>query len=91
MVAGLTGSYEITRAFASVGCRVIMTSRKEEQGKEAIETIKKETPDAQLEWIMCDNGNLKQVQEVFGKIRDKEERLDLVCLLDGFTDDEVDT
>jgi hypothetical protein len=56
-----------------------MTGRKEEQAKEAIESIKKETPDAQLEWIMCDNGNLEQVKEVFGKIREKEERLDLVC------------
>lgn len=56
-----------------------MINRKEEQGEEAIEKIKKETDGkGQIEWIGCDLGTLSMVKEVFGKLREKEERLDLV-------------
>jgi NAD(P)-dependent dehydrogenase (short-subunit alcohol dehydrogenase family) len=63
------------------GARVIMVNRKEEQGKEAINKIKLEAgEDAQVEWVGCDMGKLKQIKEVFTKIREQEKRLDLVCL-----------
>jgi hypothetical protein len=57
-----------------------MVNRKEDQGKEAIKKIKDEAGEnAQIEWIGCDMGNLKQVKEVFTGIREREKRLDLVC------------
>jgi len=72
-------SYEIARAFVKVGARVIMVNRKEEQGDDAIQKIKSEVgEDAQIEWVGCDMGNLKQIKEVIGGIAEKEERLDLV-------------
>ncbi len=72
-------SFEISRNFASAKARVIMVNRKEEQGQEAIDKIKKETNgEAKIEWIPCDLGNLKEVKEVFGGIREREDRLDLV-------------
>jgi NAD(P)-dependent dehydrogenase (short-subunit alcohol dehydrogenase family) len=56
-----------------------MINRKEEQGQEAIDKIKKEVgDDAKIEWVPCDLGNLKEVKEVFTGIREREERLDLV-------------
>ena len=56
-----------------------MVNRKEEQGEEAIKKIKEEAGEkAQIEWMGCDLGNLKQVKEVFTRIRDREQRLDLV-------------
>lgn len=70
--------YEIARAFVQNGARVIMVNRKEEQGDDAIKKIKEEVPDAQIEWIGADMGNLKEVQDVFTKFREKEDRLDLV-------------
>jgi len=71
--------YEISRNFALAKARVIMVNRKEEQGQEAIDKIKKETNgEAKIEWVPCDLGNLKEVRKVFGGIRDREERLDLV-------------
>lgn len=58
-----------------------MINRKQEQGDEAIKQIKEESgQDTQVEWHGCDMGNLKQVQEVITRIRDKEDRLDLVSL-----------
>jgi len=88
-VAVVTGGalgigYEISRAFAKVGARVIMINRKEEQGDEAIEKIKKETDGkAQVEWIGCDLGKLSEVKEVFSGIREREKRLDLLILSSG--------
>jgi hypothetical protein len=36
---------------------------------------------AEVEWIHCDLGNLEETRKVFCKIREKEERLDIVrCL-----------
>lgn len=56
-----------------------MVNRKEEQGQEAIDKIKKEVgDDAKIEWVPCDLGNLKEVKAVFTGIREREERLDLV-------------
>lgn len=73
-----------------------MVNRKSEQGDAAIEAIKKESEsDAKIEWVGCDMGSLKQVKEVFTKMREREERLDLVrslpitwrgCVLTGIVD-----
>lgn len=58
-----------------------MVNRKEEQGEEAIKAIQKEKgDDPQIEWIPCDMGNLKQVQETFSAMAKREERLDLVYI-----------
>jgi short-subunit dehydrogenase len=56
-----------------------MINRKEEQGQDAISTIKKEVgDDAKIEWLPCDLGSLKEVKKVFTDLREREERLDLV-------------
>ena len=59
-----------------------MVNRKEEQGTESIEDVKKEKADAKIEWEGCDLGNLKEVKQVFEGIRQKLDRLDIVstCL-----------
>ncbi|KAL4940456.1 hypothetical protein BDV06DRAFT_196700 [Aspergillus oleicola] len=76
--------YEISRTFALHGARVIMVNRKEDQGSSAIQKIKEESNNrAQIEWVPCDMGNLRQVQEVFNGLREKEERLDLLILSAG--------
>ncbi|BCS17308.1 short chain dehydrogenase/reductase family protein [Aspergillus puulaauensis] len=76
--------YEISRAFALNGARVIMVNRKEEQGEAAIDKIKEESDQkAQIEWVECDLGNLNQVKDVFTGICKSEERLDLLILSAG--------
>ncbi len=75
--------YEISRFFARMGCHVIMANRKEDQGQEAIDKIKaecsKEGKEAKIEWIQLDLGSLKMVKEVVTKLRERLDRLDLVC------------
>ena len=74
--------YEVARAFVLNGARVIMVNRKEEQGEAAIERIKQEAgKDAQIEWMPCDMGNLRQIKETFSKLREREGRLDLVSIV----------
>lgn len=75
----IMSSYEVARAFVQNKARVIMINRKEEQGNEAIAKIKSEVGEqAQIEWLPCDFGSLKEVKEVFTGIREREKRLDLV-------------
>jgi len=76
--------YEISRFLATNGARVIMVNRKEEQGQEAIEKIKKESDGkAQIEWLPCDLGSLSEIQETFSDIREREKRLDILVLNAG--------
>lgn len=87
-VAVVTGGafgigFEISRALAHAGCRVIMVNRKEEQGDDAISKIKEETPDAKVEWKECDLGSLKAVRDVFSNLRQSLPRLDYLSLCAG--------
>lgn len=60
-----------------------MTNRREDQGNAAIADIKKDFPDAKVEWFGCDNGTLAEVKEAYSKFAEKEERLDLLILSAG--------
>ncbi|KAL7769819.1 hypothetical protein ACKLNR_001203 [Fusarium oxysporum f. sp. zingiberi] len=75
--------YEVSRALAHAGCKVIMINRKEEQGQDAISTIKNEKSDAEVDWKECDMGNLAQIREVFGGLRESLDRLDFLVLSAG--------
>lgn len=84
VTGGATGiGYEISRALAHAGCKVIMVNRKEEQGNEAISQIKAETPDAKIDWKECDLGDLKHTQRVFSDLRNSLDRLDFLVLSAG--------
>jgi NAD(P)-dependent dehydrogenase (short-subunit alcohol dehydrogenase family) len=71
--------------------KVIMVNRKEEQGSEAIEAIKKEKADAQVEWKHCDMGNLNEVKSVFSEIRESLDRLDFLVLSAGINTNQYGT
>lgn len=86
IVGGAYGiGYEISRALAHAGCKVIMVNRKEEQAEEALSNIKKETPDADVDWKECDLGSLVQVRAVFSKLRGSLDRLDFLVLSAGIS------
>ena len=84
VLGGASGiGYEVSRALAHAGCKVIMVSRKEEHGKEALSKIKQETPDADIEWKECDTSDLKQAKAVFSDLRESLERLNFLVLCAG--------
>ncbi|EEB91227.1 hypothetical protein MPER_10449 [Moniliophthora perniciosa FA553] len=80
IVTGATNGigYEVAKALAEAQAKVILLSRKEEKGEEAIQEIKKLQPTADVHFTSCDLGNLKQVREVSDRLRSSEERLDIV-------------
>jgi NAD(P)-dependent dehydrogenase (short-subunit alcohol dehydrogenase family) len=80
--------FEVSRALAHAGCKVIMVNRKEEQGSSAIETIRKESPEADVDWKECDLGSLANVREVFSDLRRSLERLDFLVLSAGINTNE---
>jgi hypothetical protein len=56
-----------------------MINRKEDQGQASIDEIRKEKPDAKIEWEGCDFGSLGDVKQVFTSLRKRLDRCDLVC------------
>lgn len=88
-VAVVTGGalgvgFEVAKALALKGARVIMVNRKEEQGNEAKSEISSLSEGkASIEWKHCDLGDLKQVRDVFSEIANKEDRLDFLVLAAG--------
>lgn len=87
-VAVVTGGaigigYEVSRALAHAGCKVVMVNRKEDQGKSAMDKIKEESPEADVDWKECDLGNLGQVKSVFSELHDSLDRLDYLVLSAG--------
>lgn len=84
VIGGAYGiGYEISRALAHAGCRVIMVNRKEEQGEKAISNIKEESSNADVDWKECDMGHLAQVKDVMTKLRESLDRLDFLVLSAG--------
>ncbi|KAK4221521.1 putative oxidoreductase bli-4 mitochondrial precursor [Podospora fimiseda] len=81
--------FEVSRALAHAGCRVIMVNRKQEQGEDAKATITAESPGAQIEWKECDLGSLKQVRDVFTELRKSLDRLDFLVLGAGINVNEL--
>lgn len=91
VVGGAFGiGFEISRALANAGCRVLMVNRKQDQGEDAKATIVAESPGASVEWHECDMGHLAQVREVFTSLREKEKRLDYLVLSAGINTNQYD-
>ncbi|GAO14078.1 uncharacterized protein UV8b_06478 [Ustilaginoidea virens] len=75
--------YQVSRALAHAGCKVVMVSRKQDQGESAVAEIRRETPGADVEWEECDLGNLGQIRSVFSGLRRSLARLDFLVLSAG--------
>ncbi|KAF3902894.1 hypothetical protein AA313_de0208853 [Arthrobotrys entomopaga] len=88
-VAVVTGGafgigFEVAKALALHGARVIMVNRKEDQGNDAKAEISDlSNGKARVDWKQCDLGNLKEVQRVFSQIADEEEKLNFLVLASG--------
>jgi NAD(P)-dependent dehydrogenase (short-subunit alcohol dehydrogenase family) len=84
VVGGARGiGYEISRALAHAGCKVIMVNRKEDDGESAISTIRKESPNADVDWKGCDMGRLAEVKNLFTDLRESLDHLDFLVLSAG--------
>jgi NAD(P)-dependent dehydrogenase (short-subunit alcohol dehydrogenase family) len=72
--------YEVARAFAESHARVLLLSLEVENGDRVVAEIKKAVSDqADVHFVECDLGDLKNVKKTGDSIREKGKRLDIVC------------
>lgn len=80
LVTGATSGmgYEDAKALATAGAQVVIAARNPERGKEAIERIKKEVPDAKLQFEPFDLADLASVRALAKRLNDTLPRLDVL-------------
>jgi len=82
-IAVVTGAntglgYETALGLASKDCKVIMACRNGDKAEKAMAEIRKEVPNADLEFIKLDLNRLKSVREFAKAYKEKHDRLDLL-------------
>ena len=70
--------FAVSKKFASMGANTILVCRNEEKGKNALLEIKKETPNASVDLMICDLASMKSIQSFIGDIKGKYSKLDLL-------------
>ncbi|KZV92424.1 NAD(P)-binding protein [Exidia glandulosa HHB12029] len=87
VITGGTGGigYEVSKALALAGCRVVALSRKQEHGdetlgslREAAAKIEGHSGQIDFKFVACDFGELKTVKEVADSIARDEPRIDIL-------------
>jgi NAD(P)-dependent dehydrogenase (short-subunit alcohol dehydrogenase family) len=82
-VAIVTGAnsgtgYEITRELARKGATVVLACRSQSRGETAVSKIRSENPDAKIELILLDLGDLASVRHFADEFNGRYDRLDLL-------------
>lgn len=70
--------FEVARALALAKARVLVLSRRADHGDQAVATTKEHDPNANVEFVELDLGDLAVVKEVADRICKTEKRLDIV-------------
>lgn len=67
--------FSASKALASHGATVVLTSRSLEKGTKAVEEIKKEFPDAKLDFMQLDLASFKSIKEFSSQFKSKYSKL----------------
>lgn len=70
--------YETALGLASKECKVVMACRNKDKAEKAMADIRKEVPNADLEFIKLDLNSLKSVREFAKAYAEKHDKLDLL-------------
>ena len=82
-VAVITGAtrgigYATAKKFLENGCKVVIFGSKSETVSKALESLRKENKDYDVKGFYPDLTNLKEVEEVFNKIKDLYGKIDIL-------------
>ncbi|WP_296720824.1 oxidoreductase [Erythrobacter sp.] len=69
---------EAARAMAARGAHVVMAGRDQGKLDEAVAAIRGEHPDAQLDTIVCDLGNLESIRAATSRARQRFDKIDIL-------------
>ena len=61
----------VSKRFSHMGANTILLCRNKEKGENAVHEIKKETPNASVELIICDLASIKSIQDSLGRFKEK--------------------
>ena len=68
----------VSKKFAKLGANTILVCRNQDKGEKAILEIKKETPDASVDLMICDLASMKSVQNFIKEFQGKYAELDIL-------------
>jgi len=70
--------FAVSKKFASKGANTILVCRNKEKGENALLEIKKETPNASVDLMICDLASMKSIQSFIMDLKGKYSKLDLL-------------
>jgi len=68
----------VSKKFANMGANTIMLCRTKEKGENAVLEIKKETPNASVDLMICDLSSMKSIQNFIEGFKGKYSKLDIL-------------
>jgi NAD(P)-dependent dehydrogenase (short-subunit alcohol dehydrogenase family) len=68
----------VSKKFASLGANTIMVCRNRDKGEIAVQEIKKETPNALVELMICDLASMQSIQNFIKNCKNKYSKLDIL-------------
>jgi NAD(P)-dependent dehydrogenase (short-subunit alcohol dehydrogenase family) len=69
---------ETARAMAARGAHVVMAGRDQDKLDDAVSAIRAEHPDAQLDTLVCDLGNLESIRAATSRARQRFDKIDIL-------------
>lgn len=70
--------FALAKRFAALGAETIMVCRNHEKGKQSVLDIKKETPSASINLLICDLSSMKSIQGLLKEVKEKYSKLDIL-------------
>ena len=68
----------VSKKFANMGANTILLCRNKEKGENAVSEIKKETPNASVDLMVCDLASMKSIQSFIEDFKGKYSKLDIL-------------
>ena len=70
--------FAVSKRFAKLGANTILLCRSKEKGENAVLKIKKETPSASVELMICDLSSMKSIQSFIKDFQTEYSKLDIL-------------
>ncbi len=68
----------ISKRFAEMGANTVLLCRNKEKGENAVQEIKKESPDTSVDLMICDLTSIKSIQNFIKEFKGKHSKLDIL-------------
>ncbi|MFC1726530.1 SDR family NAD(P)-dependent oxidoreductase [candidate division KSB1 bacterium] len=70
--------FAVSKKVANMGANTVLLCRNKEKGENAVKEIKKETPNASVDLMVCDLSSMKSIQSFIEEFKGKYSKLDIL-------------